>query len=122
LEGRERDLKVDDIFCSGLDCIVAEYGVLADWLVSTIRPAGFPVHFTIDKTLESVSTCSIWPYSPTHAHTWVPCSGMIVKRTSLLFNRTQATGPSDAREVTNSVYFVTSLISANGMGPDISYC
>ena len=40
----------------------------------------------------------------TYAHTCVPVSGMIVKRTMSSLRRTQATFPRDEREAVNSVY------------------
>jgi len=38
----------------------------------------------------------------THAHTWVPCSGMMVKHTCSSLSFTQASGPSELRDAASS--------------------
>lgn len=67
------------------------YHISSDWAL------------TIARTLKLVSYwLLISSKYDTYAQTWVPCSGMMVNRTSSSFSRTHATGPSEAREAVSS--------------------
>jgi hypothetical protein len=101
LEGVEGYFEVYDIVGGRLDRVVVEDCVLvrsAKVLVLEMRLGAY-----YGENSASISHGN-WKYMLviTYAQTWVPCSGIMVNRTSSSLSRTQATGPSDARDATNS--------------------
>ncbi len=66
---------------------------------------------SIDNELAGFSIPLIQGITRTYAHTWVPVSGMIVKRTASSSRRTHATFPSEEREAVSSIKLVSELHS-----------
>lgn len=87
MEGLEGQLEVDCVVGGvGLDVVIFE-----DW-------------FYGEGTWTIISRRIRMENGRTHAQTWVPDSGMIVNRTLLLSNRTQATLPSEERDAVSSAW------------------
>jgi hypothetical protein len=61
---------------------------------------------TIDKTLHHVrNNITTGCTASTHAHTCVPCSGIIVKHTCSSLSFTHANGPSELSDAVSSVVY-----------------
>ena len=55
------------------------------------------------RTLRLVRYSAGATHDATHAHTCVPCSGMMVKHTCSSLSFTHASGPSELRDAVSSV-------------------